>query len=44
MKLAIASDHAGFVLKNHLRGVLESLGHADLTVPLDVIRQPMLKP
>jgi ribose 5-phosphate isomerase B len=30
MKLAIASDHAGFVLKNHLRGILETQGHAVL--------------
>lgn len=27
MKIAVAADHAGFELKNHLRGFVESLGH-----------------
>jgi ribose 5-phosphate isomerase B len=27
MKIAVAADHAGYELKNHLRGVIEKLGH-----------------
>jgi len=27
MKIAIAADHAGFALKNHLRAFIEKLGH-----------------
>ena len=32
MKIAVAADHAGFELKNHLRSIIENLGHtvADL--------------
>jgi RpiB/LacA/LacB family sugar-phosphate isomerase len=26
MKIAVAADHAGFELKNHLRGIIEKLG------------------
>lgn len=27
MKIGVAADHAGFELKNHLRAVIENLGH-----------------
>ena len=27
MKIAVAADHAGFELKEHLRGIIEKLGH-----------------
>lgn len=27
MKIAVAADHAGFELKNHLRGIIQKLGH-----------------
>ena len=35
MKIVLGSDHAGFELKDHLRGFVESLGHEVIDVGTD---------
>ena len=37
MRVAIGSDHAGFALKTHLAGVLESLGHEVVDLGTDSV-------
>lgn len=40
MKIALASDHAGFPLKQHLVGFLQSLGHEIIDLGVDTADVP----